>query len=105
MGGLISYYSSSRIQIPDTELVASINHHSFKSNLAEYYQLINSSPKFVSVTLKQFVFLFGITLATPLFPLYFVRELNASDAWIRLLYTTQTVVLVVGYFFWVSSIT
>jgi MFS family permease len=32
--------------------------------------------------------------------LYFVRELNASDAWIGLLYTAQTAVLVVGYFFW-----
>ena len=46
------------------------------------------------------MYLFGITLATPLFPLYFVRELNASDAWIGLLYTAQTAVLVVGYFFW-----
>jgi MFS family permease len=100
MGGLISYYFSSRIQIPDTEPVESINHHSIKSNLAEYYQLINSSPDFVSFTLKRFVYLFGITLAIPLFPLYFVRELNASDAWIGLLYTAQTAVLVVGYFFW-----
>jgi MFS family permease len=100
MGGLISYYFSSRIQIPDTEPVESINHHSIKSNLAEYYQLINSSPDFVSFTLKRFVYLFGITFAIPLFPLYFVRELNASDAWIGLLYTAQTAVLVVGYFFW-----
>lgn len=100
MGGLISYYFSSRIQIPDTEQVESNSHHSIKSNLAEYYQLINSSPDFVSFTLKRFVYLFGITLATPLFPLYFVRELNASDAWIGLLYTAQTAVLVVGYFFW-----
>jgi len=100
MGGLISYYFSSRIQIPDTELVESNSHHSIKSSLAEYYQLINSSPDFVSFTLKRFVYLFGITLATPLFPLYFVCELNASDAWIGLLYTAQTAVLVVGYFFW-----
>jgi MFS family permease len=100
MGGLISYYSSSRIQIPDSEPVDSANHHSLRSNLTEYHQMLNSSPKFVSITLKQFVYLFGITLATPLFPLYFVRELNASDAWIGLLYTAQTAVLVVGYFFW-----
>ncbi len=100
MGGLISYYFSSRIQIPDTEPVESTNHNSIKSNLAEYYRLINTSPDFVSFTLKRFVYLFGITLAIPLFPLYFVRELNASDAWIGLLYTAQTAVLVVGYFFW-----
>jgi hypothetical protein len=100
MGGLISYYFSSRIQIPDAEPVEIATHHSIKSSLNEYYQLLNTSPDFVSFTLKRFVYLFGITLATPLFPLYFVRELNASDAWIGLLYTAQTAVLVVGYFFW-----
>lgn len=100
LGGLISYYFSSRIQIPDAEPVQASSKGSIKSSLREYYHLINNEPAFVSFTLKRFVYLFGITLATPLFPLYFVRQLNASDAWIGLLYTAQTAVLVVGYFFW-----
>jgi MFS family permease len=100
MGGLISYYFSSRIHIPDAEPVLGTSKGSLKSTLQEYSQLINSSPDFVSFTLKRFVYLFGITLGTPLFPLYFVRQLNASDAWIGLLYTAQTAVLVVGYYFW-----
>jgi MFS family permease len=100
MGGLISYYFSSRIQIPDTDPVVVSPHRSIKSSVREYFLLINQEPAFVSFTLKRFVYLFGITLATPLFPLYFVRELNASDAWIGFLYTAQTAVLVVGYFFW-----
>jgi MFS family permease len=100
MGGLISYYFSSRIQIADAEPVENISTGSIKSSLHEYSQLIKSSPDFVSFTLKRFVYLFGITLGTPLFPLYFVRQLNASDAWIGLLYTAQTAVLVVGYYFW-----
>jgi MFS family permease len=73
---------------------------SVKSSLREYYHLVNQEPAFVSFTLKRFVYLCGITLATPLFPLYFVRQLNASDTWIGLLYTVQTAILVVGYFFW-----
>ena len=100
LGGLISYYFSSRIQITDTEPVPKASGGSIKSSLSEYFQLINSSPDFVSFNLKRFVYLFGITLSTPLFPLYFVRQLNASDAWIGLLYTAQTAVLVVGYYFW-----
>jgi predicted MFS family arabinose efflux permease len=99
-GGLLSYYFSSRIQIPDTEPVQASQHRSITSSLRDYYQLIQREPLFVSFTLKRFVYLFGMTLATPLFPLYFVRELNASDAWIGFLYTAQTAVLVVGYFFW-----
>ena len=100
MGGLISYYFSSRIRIPDVDPVPASPHGSIKSSVREYFHLINQEPAFVSFTLKRFVYLFGMTLAIPLFPLYFVRELNASDAWIGFLYTAQTAVLVVGYFFW-----
>jgi len=100
MGGLISYYFSSRIQIPDVDPIPASPKGSIKSGIRDYYHLINQEPAFVSFTLKRFVYLFGITLATPLFPLYFVRELDASDAWIGNLYTLQTAILVVGYFFW-----
>jgi len=100
LGGLVSYYFSSRIQIPDVEPVQLSPNGTIKSSFHEYLHLINQEPAFVSFTLKRFVYLFGITLATPLFPLYFVRELNASDAWIGFVYTAQTAILVVGYFFW-----
>ena len=100
LGGLISYYFSSRIQIADAEPVQGTTSRSIKHQLHEYYQLVKQEPPFVSFTLKRFVYLFGTTLGIPLFPLYFVRQLNASDAWIGLLYTAQTAVLVVGYYFW-----
>ncbi len=100
LGGLLSYYASSRIKIPANLPAVQPARTSLRNNLGEYYRLIKASPDFISFTLKQFVYLFGITLGTPLFPLYFVRQLNASDAWIGLLYTAQTAVLVVSYFFW-----
>lgn len=100
LGGLISYYFSSRIQIADSEQVQASPRGSILSSLRGYYQLISQEPPFVSFTIKRFVYLFGITLGTPLFPLYFVRQVKASDAWIGLLYTAQTAILVVGYFYW-----
>ena len=100
LGGLISYYFSSRIQIPDAEPVTISKKGSLKTSLREYYLLLKQEPAFVSFTLKRFVYFFGFTLGMPLFPLYFVRQLKASDAWIGLLYTAQTAVLVVGYFLW-----
>jgi len=100
LGGLISYYFSSRIQIADVQPMISSTKRSIKSTISEYVHLVNTSPEFVTFTLKRFVYLFGITLAAPLFPLYFVNELDASDAWIGILYTAQTAVLVLGYFFW-----
>ncbi len=100
LGGLLSYYASSRIKIPPNQPTVQPARTSLKANLREYYRLIKSSPDFISFTFKQFVYLFGAILGTPLFPLYFVRQLNASDAWIGLLYTAQTAALVVSYFFW-----
>lgn len=100
LGGLVSYYFSSRIQIPDTEIPEKTAKNSLQSSISEYYQLVRQEPAFVSFTGKRFVYMFGFTLAVPLFPLYFVRQLGASDAWIGLLYTVQTAVLVLGYFFW-----
>jgi MFS family permease len=100
LGGLLSYYASSRIKLSESQPAIQAARISFKANLQEYYRLIRSSPRFISFTLKQFVYLFGVTLGTPLFPLYFVRQINASDAWIGLVYTAQTAILVVSYFFW-----
>jgi MFS family permease len=100
LGGLVSYYFSSRIQILDAEPVPASPKGTIATSIREYYHLVNQEPAFISFTLKRFVYLFGITLGTPLFPLYFVRELDASDAWIGILYTVQTTILVLGYFFW-----
>jgi MFS family permease len=44
--------------------------------------------------------LFGFTLAVPLFPLYYVRTVEAPDSWIGFINTSQTAVLLIGYFMW-----
>jgi MFS family permease len=62
--------------------------------------LLRRQPAFVSFTAKRFVFLSGIALATPIFPLYFVRQVQASEAAIGLISTAQTFTLVIGYRLW-----
>jgi MFS family permease len=41
--------------------------------------------------------------SVPLFPLYFVREVQASNSWIGIISTVQTSVLLVGYFLWTQE--
>jgi predicted MFS family arabinose efflux permease len=103
LGGLLSYYFSSRIRLQDLDPTQKPATPGTKSSFKKDFRRIRNEPNFISITLKQFVYLFGITLGTPLFPLYFVRQVDASDAWIGLLYTAQAVVLVVGYFFWAKQ--
>ena len=38
--------------------------------------------------------------AAPLVPLYLVRVVGASDGWISIINTSQTAILVIGYFLW-----
>lgn len=100
LGGLISYYFSSHITLPDAEVPPQEAGLSIRQRVREYINLVRHEPSFVSFTAKRFVFMSGTALATPLFPLYYVRQVQASDAWIGIINTTQTAVLLVGYYLW-----
>jgi hypothetical protein len=99
IGAILSYYASSRIRLPDNPTNGSGDRSIFKQ-LGENIHQVRQEKPFVQIVAKRFVFLTGTTLAIPLFPLYYVHVLHASDGWIGLFSTAQTVVLVLGYLFW-----
>jgi MFS family permease len=101
IGGLVSYYFSSHLDLPPRPIPVISRHPGRSQQLKDYWKLIYSQKPFINFALRRFVYLTGISLAAPLFPLYFVRQLNASDAWIGLINTTSTAVMVIGYFYWV----
>jgi len=103
VGGLISYIFSSRLQIPDTHHVSPPPGRTLSQRLHAYFGLVRSHPDFIRFSMKRFVYLTGTTLAVPLFPLYYVRSVNASDAAIGWINTAQTIVLTFGYFFWTHT--
>ena len=103
LGGLVSYIFSSRIQIPDTPQSPIPSGLSLSQRTRDYFSLLRAHPDFVRFSVKRFVYLFGSTLAVPLFPLYYVRQVHASDAAIGLINTAQTFVLLFGYFFWART--
>jgi Na+/melibiose symporter-like transporter len=100
VGGLISFYFSSHILLPEVDAQRIVSGKSLKERFLDYWKLITGEQAFVNFSLKRFVFLFGSTLAIPIFPLYYVRQLHASDAWIGLISTAQSAVLLIGYFLW-----
>jgi hypothetical protein len=100
LGGLISYYYSSHIILPDVEPLEQEKSPSLRGRISQYIELIRGEPAFVSFTAKRFVFLSGSALAMPLLPLYYVREVQANDASIGLIATVQTAVLLIGYYYW-----
>ena len=100
VGALISYYSSSHIKLPDAELQPRTYGLSLPQRFKGYVNLICGERAFVSFTAKRLVYLSGAALAVPLFPIYYVREVQATDAWIGIINTAQTAVMLIGYFLW-----
>ena len=103
LGGLISFYYSNRIRLPDIPLVPSQPAHSWLERGRNYSNLILGQPEFVRFSVKRIVYLSGTLLAIPIFPLYYVQDVHASDAWIGIISTAQTAILVIGYFFWTRA--
>jgi MFS family permease len=100
VGGLISYYFSSHILLPDAEPPEQLTGGFSKEGLKTYARLIRNEPAFISFALKRFVVFSGISLAAPLFPLYFVKVVQASNSWIGFISTAQTAVMLIGYYIW-----
>ena len=103
VGGLISFLASSRLQVETTPPTVGTPGRSAAQRLRDYMAAIRAHPDFVRFAAKRFVFLTGTSLAVPLFPLYFVREVGASDAAIGTISMAQTLVLVFSYFFWLRT--
>jgi MFS family permease len=99
-GGLISFYFSSHIKIPPSPPSTDAPAHSVKELVVSYTTLVKKEKPFISFITKRFVYLTGVALAAPLFPLFYVRVVHASDSWISAINTSQTVILIIGYFFW-----
>jgi MFS family permease len=100
LGALISFYFSIHLRLPTVEPPAHIPGLSRAQRLKGYIQLVRNERPFVSFTAKRFVYLAGTTLGLPLFPLYFVYDVHATEAWIGVINSTQMAVTLVGYLFW-----
>lgn len=99
-GGLIGYYFSSRIELPDVPLPTRVEGRSFAERSRGYLRLLRGERDFVRFAFQSFVFLSGSMVSVPLFSLYFVREVRASNAWIGIINTVQTALMLVGYVAW-----
>jgi hypothetical protein len=101
MGGVLSFAFSSRILLPDQKMPAApAKRPSPWRNLQHLVEQLRSEKRFMRVISSQIVYRFGLAYAIPLFPLYYVRVLNASDEAIGLIVTVQGAVLLVAYYVW-----
>lgn len=101
VSGITSFLISRQITIPDSipskELTGEKN---IFQNLANTVRVVTRQKPFCSFILRRFVYLTGVSLTIPLFPIYYVRSVHAPDSWIAAFATIQTSIIVIGYIFW-----
>lgn len=100
LGGLVSYYFSSHLILPDQTPPPPTDGSTVQKRISNRVANVRAHPAFVRFNISQFVYHLGWGLAVPLLPLYFVRHLNATDAEIGIINTVNTGVLLVAYFMW-----
>ena len=99
-GGLLSFYFSSRITIPDQVPPPLSQSRSPLEGLRNYMVMLQGAPAFVSFAGKRFVYLSALALSAPIMPLFLVREVGATDSQIGTVNMAMTLVMLVGYFLW-----
>ncbi|MBM3139486.1 MAG: MFS transporter [Chloroflexi bacterium] len=101
LAGVWAYRYGSRLIVPDHPAVTRDRAgRSLARRAADTVRLVRAHPAFISFEARRVVFAMGTTLTLPLIPLYYVRVLEASNSWIGLIGTVQSLTVLIGYAFW-----
>jgi hypothetical protein len=100
LGGLISFYFSNRIILPEQTTPPLSDGKSVQETINNYRVLLRSNPVFISFASKRFVYFFALALSAPVMPLYLVWKVGASDSQIGSINMIFSLVMLVGYFLW-----
>jgi hypothetical protein len=100
LGGLVSFYFSSRISLPEQTAPPLASGKTAGETIRNTLTLLRQYPDFVSISIKRFVYLSAVALAAPIMPLYFVHVVKATDTNIGTINMTFTFFMLGGYLLW-----
>jgi MFS family permease len=100
LGGLVSFYFSRQIKIPDQTPPALVTAKSASDSAQGYLALLRENPAFVSFASKRFIYFSAIALGQPILPLFLVRQIQATDSQIGTVNMAMTLVMLAGYVLW-----
>jgi len=100
VGALISYHYSRRIEIPQRSPSLHASADNFLDRIKTLHSIVLGHRALLTFNLRRFLLYLGVFALAPIYPLFFVRQLHASDFWIGSISTAQSATLLIGYFFW-----
>ncbi len=105
VAGVVSAYYVSRVKVPETPV---IGHASPKLRSLprigvvreQVRTMVHENRDFVRMVVNTFVFNFGAWLVGPLYIIFFIKQLSASDGWVGLNTTLAQIGVIAGYLLW-----
>lgn len=100
VAGMLSTWFYSLIDIPLRQPPPRPGSLPWRARAAEFLQPLTEGGEFITFSAVTFVLRVGLFLPAGLYSVFWVRNLQASDAWIGLRATVESVALTAGYYFW-----
>ncbi len=102
LGAMLSTWHINKIVVPETGRLP--NRKVPALNLREVKRILLENKEFAALVLGTFVYQWAISIASPLFTIYFVDNLGASDSWIGYRMTLASLVSIIAYRIWPRQI-
>jgi hypothetical protein len=101
---LLSQYFILKVNIPEkiptVMPAAKFVGNPIRVQIESIRKAMRDEPNFQRITTNTLMHGVGLWLASPLYILYYVRQLDASDAWLGLQGTVLTTMTILGWLFW-----
>ncbi len=97
VGAMVSAWHVNRIEAGDLSFAPETPQ---ALNWQEVRRIISGSREFSTLLIGTFVYQWAISISSPLFNIYFIEELGASDSWIGWRTTLASLASIVAYRFW-----
>lgn len=97
---LMSSYYLTRIQLPPTPAPPVPRMPAQNPGLGGFFSIFRSSSNFARFTLTSFAFQWGLFFTVPLYSIYVVRSLHASEGWIGLINMVASGTTILFYPLW-----
>jgi MFS family permease len=100
VGSVISTVYITRMQVSDSVVKPAPQRASLRTRLAGARHAFRQQPDFMRIVVSTLAHGLGLWMIGPIYVLYYVRQLGASDGWIGANATVASLTPVLGYYVW-----
>ena len=97
---MVSAYYLTRIRLPAATQPASLRAKDERQHARGFLRMLHASPGFTRFTLVSFFAQWALFFCVPLYSIYWIRTLHASDSWVGLFSMVATGTTILAYPLW-----